>query len=228
MTYDVDAVIQALHDQARPTLLQYMRPDSCIPSTRIGIDVLEYFGIHAKPLPLFVLVVNDAGIAMLDRGKTLNDVVDEAFKHTKEEAGGPWTIGLGAPYESRGGQLAEAGKWAGHLVIAIPQHRTLVDLSIDQISRPHKNITFTEPLVVVLDESSDPWWADEDPLYSLIVKDNAGHDVGLLLDRGPNRPDPEGYRRTLNWRRKSASGDIPFPHMTADVIRRMKAQLEAQ
>lgn len=225
-THDPQAIIQALHDQARPTLLQYMTRDSCIPSTRIGIDVLAYFGIHAEPLPLFVLVINQDGVEMLNEGdKTLDDVGREALKRQASDPGGPWTIGLGAPLEARSGAGAAPGKWAGHLVIAVPERRTLIDLSVDQINRPLKGIMFKDPLVIELDESSDPWWTGEVGHYPVLITDDEGHQIGMVLDRA-NCPDPDGYKATKNWHRQSAAGTLPFSAITGRIIRNMKHQLE--
>jgi hypothetical protein len=126
-------VIAGLVVHARPIMLEQVRPDSCIAMTRVGCEVLNHFGYVAAPLNVEALIVNreyhrrlEAGLIAPDRKPT-----DEDF------AAGAWGIGMGLEEHMR--QLATQGvNPAGHVVAVVGAY--LVDLSLDQASRPEKGI----------------------------------------------------------------------------------------
>lgn len=211
-----EQVILALAKVARPVLLRYFEPRSCIASTRIGIDVLAYFGIKAVPVPLLVAIFNAEAARMVNEGMSLSDVAEAMWKISKDQPGGPWTIALGAEVENGDG-------WAGHLMIGIPQYRTLLDLSIDQANRPLKNIEFNDDLrtMHVPDES---WWKGAEDRAILAT------DSGLTLILDHEAPDPDGYKRSKNWVRQSSvyEGRRVFKEATGEIIRLVKAQLAAE
>jgi hypothetical protein len=102
------AVVRALLARARPIILEDWRADSCIASTAICIDVLDYFGLDARPLACRTVVWN------------------------RQLESGCWSVGIGHGDKRQGG-------WPGHLV-ALAAGDLLLDLSLDQASRPQHNI----------------------------------------------------------------------------------------
>lgn len=209
-------VVAALIKVARPVILSMFDARSCIASTRIGIDALDYFGVQAVPVPLSIVVFNTEALEMLHAGKDLPEIQAEALKYDATDQGGPWTMGVGAEIENSNG-------WAGHLVVGLPQMRLLLDLAFDQVSRPLKGLTFTEPqLFPVVDTD---WWLKE-KRYVELEGTSEGREILLILDN--EAPDPEGYKRSPNWRRASSKygSRRVFQELTGQIIRLMKDELQ--
>jgi hypothetical protein len=208
-------VVTALAKVGRPPILEYFGKRSCIASTRIGLDVLEYFGVRAEPMPLFVLVLNGEALDLAAQGMSQPELQAEMLKYGLDEPGGPWGIGVGAEIEN-------SADWAGHLMVAVPDERLLLDLSLDQASRPHKGLPFPEEGQVfpVFDE---PWWNGERSRTSFTGQ---VHDLrmALLLDR--DCADPQGFKRSPNWRRQGAQdARRAFREVTGTIIRLVKDEL---
>ena len=135
--------VRLLMEYARPEILTTHRPDSCIASTAVGIRVLERFGIGAWPVPVHAVAMNAQYVAMMNEVATNKEenpdaeMPEEAQRQWMER--GAWSVEL-SNLPSRAD-----GFDGGHLVIGIKDH--LVDLSIDQASRPHKGIPL-EPLAI--------------------------------------------------------------------------------
>lgn len=106
---------------------------TCVLHTRVGLDVCRALGLNAKPLPVKTLIYNAEYVRrMLELGR----------HPTEEEAqpwfeAGAWAMGAGV----RGADRAPNGRvgYNGHLVLAV-EGRWLVDLSLDQFTRPAKDI----------------------------------------------------------------------------------------
>lgn len=67
------AVIHSFAMVARPIILEYFPPRSCISSTRIVIECLQAFGILARPIPVqFSLYVpkQKTGLPCVRPGRT--------------------------------------------------------------------------------------------------------------------------------------------------------------
>lgn len=208
-------VLAALAKVGRPPMLEYFGRRSCIAATRIGLDVLDYFGVRAEAIPLFVVVMNGEALDLLEQGLSQQELMVEMQKLGPDEPGGPWSIGVGA-------QIENSRDWAGHLVIGVPDERLILDLSFDQASRPHKDLPFPDEgqLFPVPDED---WWARRKPRAAFSGSVD-GRRVGLLLDHNTN--DPDGYKRSQNWRRDGRSGGrAAFREVTGNVIRAIKDEL---
>lgn len=136
-----ERVIKLLLEKARPEILKEFREDSCIASTAAGVDVLTYFNILAKALPVRTTVFNGAFAARIDAGQPWPKA-DEIKRWTVED--GSYSVGIG--YGTQ-----QPGKWAGHLAI-LAENIYLIDLSIDQASRPRYNIEL-KPLCVEVDDN---------------------------------------------------------------------------
>lgn len=211
--------IAALAALGRPEILKQFQPSSCIASTRIGLDALEFFGVKAEAMPLFVMVMNDEALKMMEAGVSQAEIAAEMRRWRPEEPGGPWSIGVGAEIKNSTG-------WAGHLMIALPQHHLLLDMSFDQASRPHKGLTF-EPKGYLFPVADEAWWAGTEEREAFTTTTPSGERVGILLSH--SCPDPEGYRHSLNWRRDS---NVPgtrraFRTVTGQIIRLMRQELAA-
>jgi hypothetical protein len=107
------AVIHSFAMVARPIILEYFPPRSCISSTRIVIECLQAFGILARPIPVqFSLCVPSQKLAYLACGP---DELSRARQHNQ-------VVEL-KPFSGAG--------WPGHL-IALAEGRYWIDASFDQ------------------------------------------------------------------------------------------------
>lgn len=213
--YDDAEVIGAMLRIARPIILEHFSKPSCIASTRIGIDVLGYFGIKSEPMPLMLMVFNEEALKILDDGKTFEELGEIQRQESPTTPGGPWSIAVGAEVE-------DSPDWAGHLVVALPHRQMIIDLSIDQASRPLKNLNFDDqPLVYRIPDPD--WWTGESRRYATVAQHKDGPKVGLVFDR--DAPDANGYKRSSNWNRKTVLGAWVFKDITGRIIREIKEDL---
>ncbi|HWN96914.1 MAG TPA: hypothetical protein VNT99_17935 [Methylomirabilota bacterium] len=122
----------------RGRILRNFARDSCIASTRVALLVLHRFGIRAVAMPCKVKVFNPM------YWKRIREGVSDISKHLP----GEWSVGIGYGYgPTQPGRMA----FNGHLVaVTDPSRGVMVDLSIDQISRPNKGIFF-QPLAGTFD-----------------------------------------------------------------------------
>src|SRR5712692_6245543 len=127
---DTDLILSVLCDFGRKAILRRWRVDSCIASTRIGIEVLAYFGIPAEPLPVMTRVISPAAVRLIDEGRDLNTV-------TPEECPQCWIVDIGFPPGEGAKPPDSEGFWWCHMVI-LALGRLIIDLSLDQAARPEK------------------------------------------------------------------------------------------
>jgi hypothetical protein len=134
---DVEALIRAFAQVARPEILRHHSPDSCVASTWVTVQVMSHFGLGAEPLELRVSVFN-SGYLRRERklGRPLNE--------REICAPGVWSVGIGHP-------PFEAGGLGGHLTARVAR-RYLVDASIDQASDPAHGIQLPGVLWGGIDE----------------------------------------------------------------------------
>lgn len=138
---DLIKIIQSMARIARPKILNEFRADSCIASTAIGIEVLTRLGILAEPLPVRAMVFNKPFVARIEKTGIFPQG-DEIKTWTDED--GSYSLGIGVGTQ-------QPGKWAGHLVVLV-EKAYLVDLSVDQASRPQYGMTF-EPFAIKVENS---------------------------------------------------------------------------
>ncbi len=163
--------------------------NACILSARVGQAALRYYGIDSKPLPVQVCAQN----------KMLAEQVDAGLEPDWDS--GAWGVGIDpdrAPESLVG--------WNGHLVLHLKHEASLVDLTLDQMSRPEKAIEL-RPLVV--GGVTESWLrGGEDAVYHL---DNEAR----VIYR--HRPDLAGsWTHSPDWTRNKKS-------LAGSVIRRMRA-----
>lgn len=126
------SVIQRLPQVARPFILPEYGPDSCIASSFIGMKVLQHFKIPAKPLLVYNFILNHGFIAAVNiHSRMPHDAAELEEWHVRF---GAHSIGLGI----RKG-LNQQKKLDGHVVLQTEDY--LVDMSLDQASRPEYDMT---------------------------------------------------------------------------------------
>lgn len=202
---DVD-FLNTVVTETRPRVLEHFSPDSCVATTRILIDVLEYFGVPGKPYAVEVAVFNQEARLILE-SDGLEAVAEAVHARSTEETGGPWTLGLGLNIDTEDG--------AGHVVVGVPGMGVLLDGSIDQVSRPRKNILL-EPFAVHIPETG--FFSHPDGQCGFTTTVN-GHESTLVYTRSPvNR-----YAKSPNWRRQlDGKPSRVFHVIAADVIRAVR------
>jgi hypothetical protein len=208
------AVLDALVRHARPIIREYFSADSCIASTRIGLDVLEFFGLHGQPMPVMLAVWNADALALIER-VGIDQAGPQILAQPLDQTGGPWTVGIGARPE---GNDTRPGGWNGHLVIGLPRHDVLVDLSVDQASRPLKNIHL-QPLWT---QPGADWWHGGPEVQAV-----TGLDYGTALTYRHLTAGGDGYRASPNWKRRAGTnGPALFRTLTGRIIRQIKNDLD--
>jgi hypothetical protein len=205
-------LLDALTKVARPLILEVFNRDSCIASTRIAIDALASFGVVAEPMSLSVTVYNRAAAEAITQGPAVANLMNFRSALRANEGDEIWSVAIGAG-------LSEPDPvnptWSGHLVAVIPEYVALIDLAIDQASRPTKGLTLEAFWLQVPHEQ---WWTGTEPSTEFL--DSAGN--VLVLDR--RCPDPTGYLTSPNW-------DVPeqyeadFRELTARVVSAMRSEL---
>lgn len=192
----------------RPAILnEGFNANSCVATVRVTIDVLKYFGVLAKPVPVRVFILN-AAAARIAEEQGMEELQRVVQVQEPSDVGGPWTLGLGHDDGTPG---------AGHVVVAIVQERTMLDLSLDQASRPLKNLKF-EPLVATVD---NPAWftvAGEQVAYEIPQTDG---NAALLYTHA----EGHRYRQSPNWDRVSGGDTLVIPQLTSRLIRQIRADI---
>lgn len=161
----------------RAQILKTNSPDSCIPSTKAMVEALRQLHVDVFALPVTAMAVNAP-----------------LWAYAHEHGGYP---AIGTPeYPEDGfgigigyiGDETQPGKWNGHLV-CVAERRWLLDLSIDQASRPQWNMPITEPLVAPVDEV----WLRARTNLPLVIEHETAH-----IYYWPN-PGNEGYKESPGW-----------------------------
>ena len=164
------------------------RAETCILSTRIGMAVLEYFGVSARPRAVSVMVFNAEGWKLYWEAMKAGSAPDWGSHPTA------WSVGVGGSGVSTWDPVQQRTKWDGHLVIETSD--VLVDLTLDQAERPERGI-FAGPTVL--------------PLHS------EWHTEGTLLLENPHGNillyqaiDDLNWRQAPDWKQydKRIAGDL--------------------
>ena len=146
----------------RPTVLQVAAVDSCILTTRVTIDVLRRYDVRCRPLAVKLLAMN----AEWAKREKSGEEPTEAWKQQ-----GAWCVGMGygAPdHKPEGG-------FDGH-VVTIAEEALLMDLSLDQASRPEHGMRL-KPAVFALEPAfflgqAQVWRNDDAHLAYYPMPDN--------------------------------------------------------
>lgn len=145
-------VISRLIEQQPQILERELETRSrCILATSVGIDVLAAFGIDASPLSVKVDLVNAAWVKWVQDGKPGGI--------TNLERCGGWALSAGyepgtsgAPYKP-----PRPGHWDGHLVVELTGQKAVIDLDMQQMNRPEKNIVLPSAVLLHLPDDDSGW-----------------------------------------------------------------------
>ena len=113
---------------------EFGRYDCCILTTRLAIEIAAHFGLHVRPMPVKVVLINAAFAKHVDEG----DYNVEKWSPID----GSHSVGIGCGFE-RGKDTQNL--WNGHLIAAAPD--CFGDFSIRQAERLAKGIV-TGPAVI--------------------------------------------------------------------------------
>lgn len=170
-----ETLFYAIGHHIRPLLdEEFRRRDLCILSTRIAIDVAEYFGIAAAPLTTRAIVANKQWTENAERGYFKNGGAIRGLTD------GSWAVGIGwnQPGET------EQHRWNGHLVAFA--HEWFGDFSISAAERPAYEIFTGAAIIgrVSITDKVKAWTASTD------------NGVSVMYERITN----EGYRQSPDWK----------------------------
>lgn len=171
---------------------------SCVAATRVGLDVLGYFGIAARPTAV-------AYMAFSPESAAWHDAHPDAPPEQVAPVG--WSVGTYGAGQLRGEQGGR--EWDGHLVVVAPSLDRLLDLSIDQANRPHRGLHLPTPLVL---PHPAGWW-DADPQRPAVFQQTGpdGTPGPRVIYRAMTGPGARNYRDGRDWRgtpqRRAAAGD---------------------
>lgn len=166
-------IIGLLAETAPPLLDAELPSGYCVPATRIGIDVFDHFGIHARACPTRVAAGDRLGLKLFDA------VSRGGFPLVKRV---PRLIqcGFTTPFDV----TVHPGEYDRHLVIAV-EGGTLVDLGTRFFSLPGAVIPRTVVRVV-----DDAFWRAKTPLS---VKGSSGT-IRYYAD-----PSDQSHLRFRSW-----------------------------
>lgn len=191
----------------RETLLQVRkgildagaRPDSCILSTKLYVELATRMGFRCRESVVEATVMNPAA-AELARdfddyagtvfGPGMDDDLAKAMMATEAR-----TVVLGSHDPELDGPLGE-NKWAGHLVAILEDHAGqlhLIDLSLDQATRPKKRILLRPTGFPIKEEL-----LDGDTVARLVMQTPDGECMVDYIVR----PNGTGYEASKDWNRK--------------------------
>lgn len=159
----------------RAEVLRHFRPDSCIATTRLLVDVLASERIAAYALAVDARVANMAAERLLGAGTGS----DSPASRAAWEAAGAWVVAI-----ERG--EAPPHRWAGHLV-AVVERRFLIDAALDQAARPERGIVLAGPVVAPVGE---PFLRGREGLVG---------QLGATTVRYRARPGDRSYRTAPDW-----------------------------
>lgn len=163
------AFATTLRDNIRTVFL----PNTCVLHTRLGLDVLRYFGIHAQAEPVAVSAFTADAYAAFQTGEDLTNV--------------GYSVGV---YGDGNTDRAPNGRlmWDGHLVLHVAHGPRLVDLTADQLHRPQHGLVVNAPIITPI---FDPAAWDRTGAMTLTSPDGT-----VVLYQ---RMDNAAWRRAADW-----------------------------
>lgn len=184
----------------RNTILSFdFEVNSCIETTRLGLLVLEHYGIPARPQPVRVAVVNRQAYGLMEKRIPAVEWPDSAYS-------------LAVGYRQGDDDPLN---WNGHLVAVArepDQPRRVLDMSADQFDRPGR-LSVPGPVSM----SVTGLWTPADPL-TRILQD--GDTIIQYRPFAPSDPIGNAYKVAPAWTRD--------PQWFADAAAHVIAELDAQ
>jgi hypothetical protein len=187
-----ERVIEALVRTARPLMLRGVgtlayRLDSCIAACRIGTLALAEFGVQSHTIGVSYVLLNAAYRRQVAEDGKPPDSADDYRE-------GVHTMGMGMTWDDE----------MGHFGIAVGA-RLLLDLSIDQMHRPAKDIEFYEPMVATMParwkRGDERFWTHTD-----------AYSIGIQAE-----PENKNFLRSNDWLLRERYE--PFVRATVDAMR---------
>lgn len=169
--------------EAWPEIGRGYKRNACILASRAGTLALEYFGVESEAMPMKCIAFNRLALEFFEHKVPVQLWPDAA-----------WSVGM-AP--SQGG---DASGYEGHVVI-VASDDTIIDLTVMQMSRPHKALVIERPLIITTDNG--------------VVK---GNELWVEHDGIPICYSPfvdESFERVPDWK-------INGPKAAGPLIRRMR------
>lgn len=177
----IESILDGMTAEARPIINQYYLKDSCIASTRISMEVLAYYQIASKPLPVRVWVANAVASHLIETGQ------GETIANNDQA----WLVGIGY-LDGKPVTSSPENRFPAHLV-AYVAGRYLLDLSIDQAIRSEKKIALSPLYGDIGEQFNSPG--------KLWIHKNAGTGVTLTYSYAP---DLEGtWCESPNWKEEN-------------------------
>jgi hypothetical protein len=195
-------IVSAASLLIREAILTRFKVESCIETTRLGLQVFNNVGIPARPQPVKVAISND--------------IAHELMKgRVPTQYWPPQAHSIGCGYDSE----AAGDGWNGHLVLVLKDpegNRHIADISADQFDRPGK-IDVRGPVGVGF--TPGRLWTPLDPATRVL-------DSGLVyFEWAPFAPqDPIGnlWKEAPAWSRE----DDWFDQATTAIIKRLEKSSE--
>jgi len=179
-----------------------------VASTRVLIEVLRVWGVSAVPVEAQVSVFNAAAMDIV-RAEGFPALGQALMGTSAATPGGAWSVGVGV---LRPGEIALpagdpfAPDSVGHVLGYVPSAGVLVDASIDQATREHKDLVVAPLAVAAVRPDDAPVWVD------VAMPGGVGAVVFDPADTGR-------YRRSRNWRLDAVNTSI-----VGAVVRALRAQ----
>lgn len=209
---DPHRLVEALAEVARPIIRDHY-PDvgACIEATKIGVAVLADVGVPAAPITVQTVAYNPAAAQLL---RTNPDGLQAAMAAADPgDLAGPWLVGVGM----RGQRPVAQDRWPGHLVIGVRRHGLVVDLTVDQASRPARGMTLGPAVFAV--PPDDLWWSGG------VTHGFQAGDTGQCVLAVTAHPADMSYRVTPGWRWPTGAHRATGAACTARVLAAVKAAL---
>lgn len=164
-----DAIVRALGFIQRPIQAEY-GPSACILATRVAVDVLRAHGVRVQPVAVHVEVFNPAYVEHIERGE------HEAIETDPR----CWSAQLGFTGEEQGDDRVDMH------VVAVVEDRLLLDLTLDQCSRPEHDVVLTPGIF----EGLSPEFARGEP------KSYPVHGCSVVYEA---HPEEKGFLASPYW-----------------------------
>ena len=177
----LEQVVETLKGYGRQRILEDYRPDSCIVSAKIAVRVFDHYQVKAKALPCRVLAYNPTFV------KAIHDGTAKLDTPVNDQPEGCYAVGSDE-----------------HLVVYIAEPPGILDLTLDQLSRPDHGIK-VEPSSF----RAVPAWSDGKISHAYHTGDGT-----MVIYQA--KPRHNWYQVSPNWRGRDAA---TVKKIAGDIIR---------
>lgn len=164
----------------------FERRDLCILATGVAIDVAQYFGVEACPLPVRLIAYNAPYARHVEDGFAGVDKYDPKTWHD-----GAWSVGIGC------GKPEADNRWDGHLIAVTDE--CFGDFSLQQAERLEHGIVLGPALVGPY--AGEEMWRAENNEGTVVeycrLESNDWRNAPDWKDRARRRPIVGGLIRAL-------------------------------